>query len=162
MDITGNSFITLKAKRCNEQPIRSLQEFVDYVEYFLEHWNANELWFRGVSKSQYKLTPSVYRSNMVSPPSPEAQEEVLGEFSRRSRNLVSSQINYDKWEWYQTMQHYGLPTRLLDWTDGAMIALYFAVRHLPLNSTPSVWVFNPFWLNKISVNEQVVFVTDSG
>jgi len=35
----------------------------------------------------------------------------------------------NKWEWYFLMQHYGAPTRLLDWSDGALVlvALYFAL-----------------------------------
>ena len=161
MDISDNSFETLKTKRYNKQPIRSLQEFVDYVQYLQEQWDEDELWYRGVSQSRYKLTPSIYRSGLIHQPLPEEQEEILEEFTRRSRSLVSSQINYESWEWYQTMQHYGLPTRLLDWTDGALIALYFAVRHLPTNPMPSVWVLNPFWLNTVSTKEYMVYTTDT-
>ena len=33
------------------------------------------------------------------------------------------------WEWYFFMQHYGAPTRLLDWSDGDCLSLHFALAH---------------------------------
>ena len=33
----------------------------------------------------------------------------------------------DEWEWIFLMQHYRVPTRLLDWTESPLIGLYFAV-----------------------------------
>jgi hypothetical protein len=53
------------------------------------------------------------------------------------------------WEWYALMQHSGAPTRLLDWTEGALIALYFAVRDKrDKTSDAAVWVLDPWELNR--------------
>jgi hypothetical protein len=57
------------------------------------------------------------------------------------------------------MQHYGVPTRLLDWTEGAMIALYFAVRSNKGDQDAAVWVLDPWWLNAVVIGREVVFET---
>jgi hypothetical protein len=51
------------------------------------------------------------------------------------------------------MQHYGVPTRLLDWTENPLVALYFAVEddHPDLkNKDGALWVLFPLELNKHS------------
>jgi len=70
------------------------------------------------------------------------------EFQSRALQLIQGRIRTDKWEWYFLMQHYGAPTRLLDWTDNPLVAFYFAVADHPGNRDAAVWVLNPWWLNR--------------
>lgn len=55
----------------------------------------------------------------------------------------------NEWEMYFLMQHYGISTRLLDWTRSALIALYFCVEKEP-QTDGTIWLLNPYELNKHS------------
>ncbi|MGH9496076.1 MAG: FRG domain-containing protein, partial [Candidatus Sulfotelmatobacter sp.] len=105
------------------------------------------------ASSESKLIPSLYRSE--SGREPYGDTEVREQFRRRALPLVAERPPRDDWEWYSLMQHYGAPTRLLDWTDSALVALYFAIASYATGSapTPAVWALNPWKLNrKVGLN----------
>src|SRR5271167_1059072 len=73
------------------------------------------------------------------------------EFQRAADERYSGRISEKNrgWDSYFLMQHHEGPTRLLDWSDGALMALHFAVRNRADDSEDArVYVLEPDKLNK--------------
>jgi FRG domain len=72
------------------------------------------------------------------------EEELIREF-RRAYYRYAAHVPADEAgiEWLSLMQHYGAPTRLLDFTYSIHVAAYFAVERT--RSESAVWLLNPEW-----------------
>ena len=118
----------------------TLQQLFDIV-FLLKNELNEELWFRGQGP-YYDLMPSILRnmkiiadqfgrkritegfsqSNRYAYPN---QFTMVEEFKNKSAHLFKTSPG-NTFEWLCIMQHYGIPTTLLDWTIDPMIALFFA------------------------------------
>jgi len=121
-----------------------------------------EAWFRGVKDSQaHHLLPSLFRGyddpncNKSWHQIWDLESDLFYEFAARAHELHGT-LESD-WDILFAMQHYGTPTRLLDWTEVLGVAVYFAIvgvdetkvvdaKGKPI-APPCVWVLNPYRLN---------------
>ncbi len=72
-----------------------------------------------------------------------AEAQMLNDFKLQSRALLEVPPQ-DDFEWLALAQHYGMPTRLLDWSPNPLAALWFAVNRPATGTMPgAVWVFKP-------------------
>jgi hypothetical protein len=133
---------------------KSLKQFLKHVHTLDKKWRDQkgrsiELWFRG-QREDVIPKPKLYRGTFRAK---SADTELRIEFQRRGVQFAQGRVLSDQWERYFLMQHFGAPTRLLDWTDGALLALYFAVRdEITAEKTPRqavVWALDPSALNKL-------------
>ncbi|WP_396145215.1 FRG domain-containing protein [Flavobacterium sp.] len=73
------------------------------------------------------------------------------EFSRKSINFFNqNRIENNEWNKYFLMQHYGLKTRLLDWTENALVAIYFSIEDVSTDDDAVIWILNPHRLNNLT------------
>jgi hypothetical protein len=106
--------------------IESVQGLLSYASerYFSE---PRGRWvFRGHSNSSYDLIPSVGRGAHTSRSREKYEESLFDIFRREARGYLAA-VPANDWEWLSIAQHHGLPTRLLDWTQNPLAALYFSV-----------------------------------
>lgn len=109
-------------------------------------------WFRGHSKVYGELTPGIFRSKYLNGMydfyKPDAEFSVIEGFKRKASALTSNLPPYEDYlSWLFLMQHFGAPTRLLDWSKSVLIALYFVAckQH---SEDGELWALYPESLNQ--------------
>lgn len=143
--------------------VKSVSQFTEVVCRYRDQWidgaAYSDPWFRGHTCASWLLEPNIFRYELLN-----EEDEIREQFERRAPQYMAELPPDDMWGWYFLMQHYGAPTRLLDWTDSALVALFFALNS-PVESLAkkeekvedsAVWMLDPWWLNKTILNNDVV------
>jgi FRG domain len=132
-------------------------------------------WFRGVDSDQFPLHSGIYwrkikglcYSRPVADPE-DLDRRLRHEYFQQTRRQFHELASYNVWDLLFEMQHYRLPTRLLDWTLNLATAAFFAVyyarqkeeeerckpeherKYVP---SPTVWILNPRILSAVCLGE---------
>jgi hypothetical protein len=132
--------------------LRTLQHAIgEAVE--LNDDEKNPYW-RGHGDANWDLKPSIYRHDEYD------ESSMLWDFiTRGTSRLARPPAADDESAWLHLAQHYGLPTRLLDWTMSPMVAAYFAVCDPALDDVDGcLWALNAGGLNKNQVGDDTILV----
>ncbi len=129
-----------------------------FENYISEVTKRNkEMWFRGVTNKSFSLIPGSVRYGL------EGTKEISAvlDFMAAYQNYHDTVEN--SFELYSLMQHYGFPTRLLDWSTSMIVALYFALDGEANNDDEGntidrvVWGMTTGMLNKLNyLNRRVI------
>jgi hypothetical protein len=139
--------------------VRGLEDFLKHVSEVRRGWDFDRdevggPWYRGQQRKHWPLEPNIVRLGCFDA---ETEDEIREEFATRAPALSRyEKLPTNDWDFYFLMQHYGAPTRLLDWTESPVIALYFAVRDNPGYYDSTVWMLNPYELNRRVVRRSEV------
>jgi len=137
----------------NSRRAKSWSELVDQL--FAGSWNPDlqrfrsPFAFRGLESTHQKLSNSLRRLAAGQVSITTLEQSLLRNFRKYAHAAPASGVD-SIWHWLALGQHYGLPTRLIDWTYSPFVALHFATATPDRYDTDGVvWCVNFVEANKL-------------
>jgi len=139
------------------RPATSWSCFQDWVGDLSGHWG-----YRGQRESRWTLQTTLDRMARVHYSGKnceghyaldrrDVERDLLVQFRQQAHQYIRHlPSDSDLASWFALMQHYGVPTRLLDWTESPYVAMYFAVEEEAQDDPKrsAVWAIDLEWLEK--------------
>lgn len=130
--------------------VKNLSEYIKAVNRNILFDSA--AFYRG-QIADYKLLPKIFRDSIFNGTNLlDIEHLFLDEFKKKGRTFLNYEPKNDL-EWLAIAQHHGLKTRLLDWSENALAALWFCVcveKESPLDKGNGV-----VWILKIDDNSSL-------
>lgn len=182
-----------KAKERLGRKAKTIEAILQYIQEEIlkisDEGSFSPIWFRGHEKSEYKLIPSLYRmkdnsEKFYSKNVRDHFESLFKAFRVKSFGALEiyHEGNNSVVGTMASMQHYCVPTNILDWTTSVFVAMYFAVESKMIYceedkkkrknamkeciEDADIWILNPIRLNlayeylQRTINEEDVKIID--
>ena len=125
-----------------------------------------QIWWRGQRDSSWGLTPSVFRKDTWA----RSERSFVARFQHKAPSRHPRVPPYeDRASWLFLMQHYRLPTRLLDWTESPLIACFFATQedqaakdhpYTIQETDGAIFALSPYRLNRDQIDSSTLVLPD--
>ncbi len=136
--------------------IENIQQLVGLADELAIEYGS-KVWWRGHSRSEFELVPGAFRQRKDR----FAEANRLRRFLRQApmrRPDCPTPDNLDAWLFLA--QHYGLPTRLLDWSESPLVATFFAIDQDPAQDG-TLWALFPTALNATQLQRRIILSPQS-